>query len=749
MWQPEATHAGADGDGGAPRFTPPLPINVPAEIGGYRIQRVIGAGGMATVYAAMQKQPRRVVALKVMKAGLTHGPHGQAEVAMRRFTREIEILGKLRHPFIAQIYAAGMHDEGAGATPYFVMEYVQGAKSITEYIAARQLDLRERLKLFAKVCSAVEHGHRRKIIHRDLKPANILIDEAGDPKIIDFGVAQATELDLSSQTMHTEAGRLVGTLQYMSPEQLSGRPQDLDARCDVYALGVLLYRITTGKPPRDLEGLPVYEAVRVIREQSPRRPSEINDSIRGDLETIILKAMEPDRARRYRNAGSLGRDIVRYLANKPIHARRASALYRAGLFIRRHRVAITSGGIVALIMSVALAIVLLQRGEPSTTHLTSNTTSPNATAPAQSPSQTPAPATPQQPPPQSSPPSAASPATGLPQTPPSSLVALAPNRPHTLGGHTGSITALAFAQDGRRLASAAHDRTVRLWDLSLDPPSHAVVHFDDAPIIHISFSGDGEILASAGERGQVWLIDVPGAMEARQMQADSVYALPRTFGATIRSLAFDADGGRVAVGLDDLTLGVYPIAPAGQAPARDLVMRSSTGAITALAFGGNRRWIAGGSQSGTVYLWNADDGSVIERFTDIRGRIATMGFASVWRRVDEHTLEVIPRLVAVGGNGAAVTWPVEANDEVAPVVFPACGGETMSATLDPTGRWLACGTMTQASIWNMQRPLEPRQVSALPSDQTIYAIAIDPDGQWCAMGYANGDIRLIPTGAPR
>ena len=154
-----------------------------------------------------------------------------------------------------------MHDDGGGAVPYFVMEYVPGAKTITEFIAARQLDVRERLKLFVKVCAAVEHGHRHKVIHRDLKPANILIDETGDPKIIDFGVAQAAELDVTSQTMHTEAGRLVGTLQYMSPEHLDSSLRDLDARCDVYALGVLLYKMLTGKPPHDLEALPVFRNI--------------------------------------------------------------------------------------------------------------------------------------------------------------------------------------------------------------------------------------------------------------------------------------------------------------------------------------------------------------------------------------------------------------------------------------------------------------------------------------------------------
>src|SRR5690606_14621646 len=236
-----------------PQSNPPRPqpmptdaAPVPIEIGGYRIQRVLGSGGMATVYAALQPQPRRIVALKVMKAAVA------SDIAFRRFKREIEILGKLHHPYIAQVFDAGTHAAADGTVmPYFVMEYISGGKNILQYVAEKQLDLRERLKLFAKVCAAVEHGHLNKIIHRDIKSSNILITPEGDPKVIDFGVAHATEIEVAGQTMHTEAGRLVGTLQYMSPEQVSGRPEDLDPRCDVYALGVLLYRMLTGRPPHD------------------------------------------------------------------------------------------------------------------------------------------------------------------------------------------------------------------------------------------------------------------------------------------------------------------------------------------------------------------------------------------------------------------------------------------------------------------------------------------------------------------
>ncbi|MCZ6835862.1 MAG: serine/threonine-protein kinase, partial [Planctomycetota bacterium] len=236
---------------------------LPDRIGKYRIKRIIASGGMGTVYEAVQDQPRRHVALKVMKKGIT------SRSALRRFEFESQLLARLRHPNVAQVYEAGTHDDGQGGVPFFAMEYVPGAKPISNYVEEKKLGTRERLDLFAKVCDAVHHGHQKGIIHRDLKPGNILVDSTGEPKIIDFGVARSTDSDLAVTTLQTNVNEIIGTLQYMSPEQCEGDPTDLDTRSDVYALGIVLYEMLTGSLPYDLSQVTIYDAARIIREKDP------------------------------------------------------------------------------------------------------------------------------------------------------------------------------------------------------------------------------------------------------------------------------------------------------------------------------------------------------------------------------------------------------------------------------------------------------------------------------------------------
>jgi non-specific serine/threonine protein kinase/serine/threonine-protein kinase len=328
-------------------------------IGGYTIRRLIAEGGMGAVYEAQQKQPRRQVALKLIRSGIV------SPSTLKRFEYEAELLARLRHPGIAQVYEAGTHDDGTGPVPFFAMEYVAQARPITRYVLDNRLDTRQRLELFLLVCDAVHHGHQKGIIHRDLKPSNILVDASGQPKVIDFGVARSTDSDIAA-TVLTSAGQLVGTLQYMSPEQCQADPQDIDTRSDVYALGLVLYEMLCGRLPYEVSGA-AHEVVRVIQEQPPARLGATAKHLRGDLETIVLKALEKDRRRRYQSAADMALDLRRYLRNDPILARPASAVYQFRKFAQRNRalVAGVAGIIVALAAGVLASTGLYFRSEQS------------------------------------------------------------------------------------------------------------------------------------------------------------------------------------------------------------------------------------------------------------------------------------------------------------------------------------------------------------------------------------------------
>ena len=328
----------------------PLPSLVGKRIGAFTLTRLIAAGGMGAVYEADQDHPRRQVAVKVMKAGLT-----SAE-ALKRFGYESEILARLRHPGIAQVFEAGTFDDGTGPVPYFAMELIPDATDLVAHAEVRDLGIQARLQLFTRVCEAVHHGHQKGVIHRDLKPANILVDAAGNPKIIDFGVARATDLDVAATTLHTQVGQIMGTLQYMSPEQWQADPGDLDTRSDVYALGMVLYELLSGKLPYDLTRAAIHEAARIVVEEPPRRPSTFLSLLRGDLETIILKALEKDRRRRYPSAADLGRDIHRYMNHEPIEARPPSLGYQLRMFALRNRALFAALVATFLILTAATGI---------------------------------------------------------------------------------------------------------------------------------------------------------------------------------------------------------------------------------------------------------------------------------------------------------------------------------------------------------------------------------------------------------
>lgn len=329
----------------------PIEQPLPERIAHFRILRRIGEGGMGSVFEAQQDHPRRNVALKIIRVAMA------SESIRRRFEYEVQILGQLKHPGIAQIYEAGTHDDGNGPVPYFAMEFVQG-RSLIDFARHHKLANLDRLSLMAEICDAVHHAHQKGVVHRDLKPANILIEFDGgtpQPKILDFGVARATHCDIHQVTMHTEVGQIVGTLSYMSPEQVAGRPDELDVRSDVYALGVILFELLADRLPYDLRGHSIPEAGSIIQEQEPSRLSTIHSAFRGDIETIAAKALEKEKERRYQSAAELAEDIRRFLRDEPIVARPASRAYQIRKFAKRNKAIV--GGIAAVFVTLVLGII--------------------------------------------------------------------------------------------------------------------------------------------------------------------------------------------------------------------------------------------------------------------------------------------------------------------------------------------------------------------------------------------------------
>ncbi|MGH7131758.1 MAG: protein kinase domain-containing protein [Phycisphaerales bacterium] len=724
----------------------PVPDDEPTlppdrRIGPYAVIGILGAGGMGVVYVAEQDRPHRTVALKVLRKGIA------SSRILRRFEYEAEVLGRLHHPGIAQVFEAGTYRETGSEVvrPYIAMELIRG-KNLIQHARDEKLRSRAKLELIARVCDAVQHAHHTGVIHRDLKPANILVEpnespakpddtgtaefsHVGQPKILDFGVARATDAPSQFTTIQSGMGQIIGTLPYMSPEQISGPGEQIDARTDVYAIGAMLYQLLAGKVPHDLRSRALPEVARVVSSEPVQKLSSIDRVFRGDIETIVSKALEKDRARRYQSPADLAGDLRRHLAGLPILARQDSALYVLRTQMRRYR-HFVAGAAVFLVTLTTLAIIAIvqasratksaeaesiarivaqeaeraavqqrNRADATSAELTrqlsrSNIERGRALGAAGS----------------------IRPAEELLwrehyQTPASpqtywALWELYQRQPALATADVGSETYwTAASPDGSTIAVTANNGTVMLRDArTLQALASKRVFASQA--LGAAFSPDGRLLAVTGITREILLLD-----------PSTLHELAR-FGEVagpIRCVTFDQTGTRIAAANNDGTISVYDLATLTST--RRLGRRGPV--ITRVAIAGDGT-IAAGSVSGDLLLWRP--GSAIpSRTLAHEGGIATLSFSA-----DSATL-------ASGGNDRTVRlWNVADGQPIGVLESP--NGWIKSVCFMPDGRRLVSAGWWNVEVWDV---LEHKRLRAYPLAQGVNGGAITPDGAVFVAGYGS------------
>ncbi|QJW93766.1 WD40 repeat domain-containing serine/threonine protein kinase [Frigoriglobus tundricola] len=718
----------------------------------YTLLKVIGEGGMGSVFLASQTEPvKRQLALKLIKTGM------DSKAVLARFDAERQALALMDHPNIARIYDGGLTPTGQ---PFFVMELVTGVP-LTDYCDTHRLMVDARLRLFVAVCQAVQHAHQKGIIHRDLKPGNVLVTEVDGrptPKVIDFGVAKATGQQLTDLSL-SETGAIVGTPAYMSPEQADPTSMDIDTRTDVYALGVMLYELLAGSPPLDAAQFrrgALLEMLRMVREVEPPRPStrlstadalpniaaarsidpaRLAKLLRGELDWVVMKALEKDRTRRYESATAFARDIERYLADEVVEARPPSRGYRLKKFVTRNKVQVLAGSLVLLtlvagvVASTYFAVQAREEasaaraaeikaeaeakaarkaeGEARTAEGDARSAETKAEAEAKAARKAEADAKWQA--------RLANDARHAIQIDLAlrareekdyeRVAALLQEvRPEyqgvwetryvrtlwrretpllaTLKGHTSFVRSASFGPDGTRVVTASEDGTARVWDAATGR-EQAVLKGHTSFVRSASFSPDGTRVVTASEDGTARVWDAATGREQAVLKG-------RT--STVESASFSPDGTRVVTASLDKTARVWDAATGRE----QAVLKGHTDLVVSASFSPDGTRVVTASLDGTARVWDAATGreqAVLKGHTNV---VYSAAFSPDGTRV-----------VTASGDGTARVWDAATGQEKA--VLKGHTGGVWSVAFSPDGTRVVTASQDKtARVWDAEPGLEMR-----------------------------------------